>query len=49
MGRVGTKQELINETYQKFVVGLASVAKIQVPLKKLSPVLYEAIFVRGKK
>lgn len=48
-GRVGYKPELINESYEKFIALLGDVAKVQTPLKKLSPVLYEALIVRNKK
>ncbi|MDR0340903.1 MAG: translation initiation factor IF-3 [Mycoplasmataceae bacterium] len=48
-GRVGFKQELIEDAYNKFVKILSVSAKVQIPLKKLSPVLYEAIFVKNNK
>jgi translation initiation factor IF-3 len=47
-GRVGEKADVINAMYEKFFGLISKSAKIQVPLKKLSPVLHEAIFVKTK-
>ncbi len=48
-GRIGTKTELIDEIYQKFISALEEEAKIQTPLKRISPVQYEAILIPKKK
>lgn len=47
-GRMGAKVETINETFSKFVTLIGPIAKIQNPLKKVTPVLYEATIVRNK-
>lgn len=47
-GRMGFKPEVINETYDKFLALLGPIAKIQTPLKKLTPVLYECTIVKNK-
>lgn len=47
-GRIGFKPELINEVYNKFLTMLGPVAKVMAPLKKLTPVLYEATIVKNK-
>ncbi|WEK82878.1 MAG: translation initiation factor IF-3 [Mycoplasma sp.] len=47
-GRMGFKPEVINGTYEKFLGLLGPIAKIQIPLKKLTPVLYEATIVKNK-
>lgn len=47
-GRIGFKPELIQETYDKFLALLGTNAKILNPLKKLTPVLYEATIVKNK-
>ncbi|MDR0857072.1 MAG: translation initiation factor IF-3 [Mycoplasmataceae bacterium] len=47
-GRIGTKQEIIEETYNKFVELIGDAGKVITPLKKLSPVLYEASIVKNK-
>jgi hypothetical protein len=46
---VGYKPELIQETYDRFLNLLGDSAKIATPLKKLTPVLYEAIIVKNTK
>ncbi|MGL4647673.1 MAG: translation initiation factor IF-3 [Mycoplasmoidaceae bacterium] len=48
-GRIGTKTELIQEIYEKFINALGEDAKIQTPLKSISPVQYEAIIISKKK
>ena len=47
-GRIGFKSELIEETYKKFLNLIGDVGKVQTPLKKVTPVLYEAIIVKNK-
>jgi translation initiation factor IF-3 len=47
-GRIGYKPELIQETYDKFLGLLGETAKVLTPLKKLTPVLYEATIVKNK-
>ena len=47
-GRIGFKPELIEETYKKFLNLIGDVGKVQTPLKKVTPVLYEAIIVKNK-
>lgn len=47
-GRIGAKQELITETYDKFLALLGPIAKVQSPLKKVTPVLYEATIIKNK-
>ncbi|MCF0227892.1 MAG: translation initiation factor IF-3, partial [Malacoplasma sp.] len=39
-GRMATKPEVIQETYNKFLALLGDIAKVQTPLKKVTPVLY---------
>lgn len=45
-GRMGTKKEMINELYEKFVNLVSTKGKVMSPLKQLSPVLYESIIVK---
>jgi hypothetical protein len=45
---MGYKPELIQETYDKFINFLGDKAKIITPLKKLTPVLYEATIAKAK-
>jgi hypothetical protein len=40
--------ELIQKTYDNFVKLLINDAKVVIPLKKLSPVLYTATFGKNK-
>jgi hypothetical protein len=40
--------ELIEETYNKFLNLIGEIGKVQIPLKKVTPVLYEAIIVKNK-
>ena len=47
-GRIGAKQELINETYEKFLALIGTIGKVQSPLKKVTPVLYEATIIKNK-
>jgi translation initiation factor IF-3 len=47
-GRVGYKPELIEDTYKRFLELLGDSAKVITPLKKLTPVLYEAIIAKNK-
>ena len=47
-GRIGFKLELIEETYNKFLNLIGEIGKVQIPLKKVTPVLYEAIIVKNK-
>ncbi len=47
-GRIGFKIELIEETYNKFLNLIGEIGKVQIPLKKVTPVLYEAIIVKNK-
>jgi translation initiation factor IF-3 len=47
-GRIGFKPELIQETYDKFLALLGDKAKILNPLKKITPVIYEATIVKNK-
>ena len=47
-GRMATKPEVIQETYNKFLALLGDIAKVQTPLKKVTPVLYEATIVKNK-
>ena len=47
-GRIATKPEIIQETYNKFLALLGDIAKVQTPLKKITPVLYEATIVKNK-
>jgi translation initiation factor IF-3 len=47
-GRVGYMPELIQKVYDDFVQLLIGNAKVVVPFKKLSPVLYTATFGRNK-
>ena len=47
-GRIGFKFELIEETYKKFLNLIGDIGKVQTPLKKVTPVLYEAIIVKNK-
>ena len=47
-GRIATKPEVIYETYNKFLALLGDIAKVQTPLKKVTPVLYEATIVKNK-
>ena len=47
-GRIGTKAELIEETYKKFLNLIGDVGKVLSPLKKMTPVLYEATIVKNK-
>ena len=45
-GRIGYKPELIEETYQKFLNLIGDSGKIIMPLKKLTPVMYEATIAK---
>ncbi len=45
-GRVSTKSELIIETYNKFIELLGENGKVSTELKKVSPVMYEATFIK---
>lgn len=47
-GRMGAKIETINEAFNKFVALIGPIAKVQSPLKKVTPVLYEATIVKNK-
>ena len=47
-GRIGSKADLIEETYKKFLNLIGEVGKVQIPLKKVTPVLYEATIVKNK-
>lgn len=47
-GRIGFKPEIINETYSKFLGLIGDIGKVQTPLKKITPVLYEATIVKNK-
>lgn len=47
-GRIGFKADLIEETYKKFLNLIGEVGKVQTPLKKVTPVLYEATIVKNK-
>lgn len=47
-GRIGTKAELIEETYKKFLNLIGDAGKVLSPLKKTTPVLYEATIVKNK-
>ncbi len=47
-GRVGFKPQLINQTYENFLNLLGPIAKVQTPLKKISPIFYEATLVKNK-
>ena len=47
-GRIGFKLELIEETYNKFLNLIGEIGKVQIPLKKVTPILYEAIIVKNK-
>ncbi|UUD37456.1 translation initiation factor IF-3 [Mycoplasmoides fastidiosum] len=43
-GRIGTKTELIQQTYQKFAKLLENYGSPQADLKRVSPVMYEVFF-----
>ena len=45
-GRVATKIEYINQIYEDFLKLIAENAKVFSKLKKISPIMYEAIFIR---
>lgn len=45
-GRIATKSELIQETYQKFLDLIKDTGKVITDLKQLSPVMYEATIVK---
>ena len=45
-GRVATKIEYINQIYEDFLKLIIENAKIFSKLKKISPIMYEAIFVK---
>lgn len=47
-GRIGFRTDLIEETYKKFLNLIGEVGKVQTPLKKVTPVLYEATIVKNK-
>jgi translation initiation factor IF-3 len=47
-GRIGYKPELIQETYDRFLELLGENAKVLTPLKRLTPVLYEATIIKNK-
>jgi translation initiation factor IF-3 len=46
-GRIGFKPELINETYQKFIDLIGEFGKVITPLKKTTPVMYEATIAKN--
>ena len=48
-GRIGTKTELIDEIYLKFINALADHGVVQKPLKRISAVQYESIIIPNKK
>lgn len=48
-GRIGTKTELIDEIYLKFINALADHGVVQKPLKRISTVQYESIIIPNKK
>jgi hypothetical protein len=39
---------LIQETYDRFIALVGEIAKVITPLKKLTPVMYEATIVKNK-
>jgi hypothetical protein len=43
---MGFKPELIEETYQRFLNLIGDSGKIIIPLKKLTPVMYEATIAK---
>lgn len=45
-GRIGFKPELIEETYQRFLNLIGDSGKVIMPLKKLTPVMYEATIAK---
>lgn len=45
-GRVATKIEYINQIYEDFLKLIIENAKVFSKLKKVSPIMYEAIFVK---
>jgi translation initiation factor IF-3 len=45
-GRIGFKPELIEETYQRFLNLIGESGKVIMPLKKLTPVMYEATIAK---
>lgn len=47
-GRIGYKPELIQDTYNRFLSLLGNTAKVITPLKKITPVIYEAIIIKNK-
>lgn len=47
-GRVGFKQELIDETYNKFINLLQNKGKVIQPLKKITPIMYECTIAKNK-
>jgi translation initiation factor IF-3 len=48
-GRMAALSDLIQQVYEKYVGLVGDKAKIQQPLKKLSPILYSAFLVPNKK
>lgn len=48
-GRVGSKKELIEAVYQKFEDAIKDIGVVQQPLRKATPVMYEAYFTALKK
>lgn len=47
-GRMGTKTEQITGIFDKFMELIGPIGKVQTPLKKITPVLYEATIVKNK-
>ncbi len=47
-GRIGTKIEQITAIFDKFMNLVGTIGKIQTPLKKITPILYEATIVKNK-
>lgn len=47
-GRIGTKTEQITGLFDKFMGLIGPIGKVQTPLKKITPVLYEATIVKNK-
>ena len=48
-GRIGTKTELSDEIYLRFINALADHVVVLKPLKRISAVLYESIIIPNKK